>query len=595
MKISGRVREVFFPIGWRCLIGACLSAIAVIVCLVYGAQALEERWLRYYGYYFTLVSSIAFLVLLGVEVVKNELSRSNFTWLANKSGFIACVVGCFFIFVHADFGYKIVMDEYLLAGTAENLHRSGEVFVTSSQVQDPAGNGHVPLRQFTDKRPWFYPFLVSVLHDLSGHREVNSFLLNAFIGVALVITVGFFGNGLWPGAGAWLAILLTASLPLVAQNATGGGMELLNLWLLILLMVMAATYLEQPTRAKEGLLCLVAVLLAYTRYESALFVLPTAAVVIRGWFRQGRPLLSTATLITPLLLIAAGWQVIGFMGSTSRWELTRAASEPFAAEHFFSNLPHALNFFSTMDGSLANSPLLALCGFVAMVAAPMLIRHNRARFIENPFWLSTLIFAPFLVIQFGFMLGFHASRLDSPFVSRYVLPFCWLLVLSTIILGFHLVARKPAHARLLILLLGLYGFVYTIPTNAKAIFTKRNFAVNEQEWLTVLAQEELPLGTLWVDSVTLQHVLADRAVITPNRAEANREWLKAQLKEGVYPAAVCVERLVLSGREFEPTGASTLDVDEAMGSELFEERSFRPFTLTRVHLFRFDRTLKDQP
>ena len=580
------MREVFLPIKWRSLIAVSLSALAVGVCVIFADQAVAAGWLRYYGYYFTWVSSIGLLALLGVAVLQGDLSRSNFTWLINRSGLTACALGCAFIFLQADFGYKIVMDEYLLASTAENLHRSGEVVVTPAQIQDPAGNELVPLQQFTDKRPWFYPFLVSVLHDLLGFREVNSFLLNGCIGVALVITVGYFGNGLWAGAGAWLAILLMASLPLVAQNATGGGMELLNLWLLILLMVMAATYLEQPTRAKEGLLCLVAVLLAYTRYESTLFIFPTAVVVIRGWFRRGRSLLSVATLLTPLLLIAAGWQVIGYMGASSGWELTRDATKPFATEHFFSNLPHALNFLTTVDGSLANSPLLALCGLVALVAAPMLIRHNRVRFIENPFWLSTLIFAPFIMLQFSFMLGFHASRLDSPFVSRYALPFCWLLVLSTIILGYHLVARHPARARALILLVGLYGFAYTIPTNAKAIFTQRNFAVNEQEWLMLLAEEELPAGTLWIDSVTLQHVLAGRAVITPNRATANREWLQAQLKDGVYPAVMRVERLVLNGRDFESTGAATFDVGGGMEFERFKERSFRPFTLTRVHITR---------
>src|SRR5258708_19276052 len=148
---------------------------------------------------------------------------------------------------------------------------------------------------YLDKRPYFYPFLVSLLHDLTGYRLLNAYLVNAMLMPAALGLVFVFGRLLTGWQGGLLAVVLLGSLPLLGQNATGSGMELLNFVMILAAMVLAAEYLRAPKEEALAALALAAVLLAQARYESALYVLPVAGLVFLGWLRARRILLPWQT------------------------------------------------------------------------------------------------------------------------------------------------------------------------------------------------------------------------------------------------------------------------------------------------------------
>ena len=110
-------------------------------------------------------------------------------------------------------------------------------------------------------------------------------------------------------------------------------------------------------------------LLAQTRYESAVFILPVAALLIWGWMKVGRMILPWSIWLTPVFLIPYVLQNRQFDSNASLWELAGpggGASEPFALHYLPDNLGHALAFFFDTSGYQANSILFAVMGLVAL-------------------------------------------------------------------------------------------------------------------------------------------------------------------------------------------------------------------------------------
>ena len=88
---------------------------------------------------------------------------------------------------------------------------------------------YVIIEGMMDKRQLFFPFLVSILHDLIGYRPSNAFVLNGILVFVFLPLVNAAGRRLAGRMAGWLGVVLFAGLPLLAQNATGGGFELLNI------------------------------------------------------------------------------------------------------------------------------------------------------------------------------------------------------------------------------------------------------------------------------------------------------------------------------------------------------------------------------
>ncbi|MBA3854852.1 MAG: hypothetical protein C0503_10575, partial [Gemmatimonas sp.] len=159
---------------------------------------------------------------------------------------LALVVGCSTVWVaHERQGFKILADEVLLLGTSMVMHQEREVSypIRAADLRGPFELTHRVL----DKRPYFFPFLVSVVHDVTGYRGTNPFHVNAVLGcvfLGLVYVLGWrIAGQRWAGA---LLVLLFTGLPLLAQQAAGGGFELLNLVMIALVLLLGWRYAERP-------------------------------------------------------------------------------------------------------------------------------------------------------------------------------------------------------------------------------------------------------------------------------------------------------------------------------------------------------------
>ena len=543
-----------------------------------------KQVVRHAGYWFTLVAfsgAVFYGVRLGLEQKQklqdrelNEFCQQWFPWCC----FVLLISGM--VFVHAEIGPKIMMDDEVLVSTAKNLHLSREVHTPTYGRWIHQSFDY--FEGYVDKRPWMYPFCVSLVHDLSGYRLQNPYIFNGLISVVIIAALAILGGLLSGRRGAILLPLLWLTVPLFQQNATGAGMDLLNVLMLVLILIFAINYWRRLDANSEGLLALAGVMLAYTRYESVLFLPIIACIIVIGWYLRGAIILSAGTIFAAPLLLGVFLQNKFFVDTTSLWEFRAGVVEPFS----FSNLPvnsvGAVDFFFNVSDAYANSLWLSMLGAVAVVFFVVYcVRENRLLLRAKPEHAIAFLMGLGLCIHFIVILCYYEGRLDRLAASRFALPMYLLMSYCVVIVAEHFHYKRAVWRCLVVgSILFLIGF--TLPMNSKAIFTHRNFVAEEVQWVEQELSSRPKVGLLIVSQYSLSWTLRNYSSLTAPVAIASADRLSQELENGKFTELYLVDELEC---DRSPDGDLLLQSQlplEVFSLETIAERSFRPFYLTRI-------------
>lgn len=462
----------------RLLVFGLCAVLSVAAGFFLVSPRAAERIIAAGGYYYMLgVFSLFVFYAMRVVGARRAVWRE---WL-RRPGWtgVALAVATAFVLWSDPFRHKVLFDEYVLQATAFHLHSTKEVG-TVIRAYDLFGTW-LPIDTFLDKRPYFFTFLLSLLHDLSGYRLTNIFVLNSACTAAVLGLIFWFARELTNRACALLAVGLLATMPLLGQNATGAGMEMHNLAMLLGTMCAALLYLRAPDTDRLALLCLAAVLLAQSRYESVIYVGPVAVVIVLGWWRAGRVLLPWIAIAAPLLLVPYAWHNRVVSATPLLWQLHEGQKTRFSLDYLADNLAGAFNFFFNFGPALANSWWLSALGFAGLGWA--LLRALRRP--RTPPWPATAVvtaaFAAGVAANLALLMFYYWSRLDDVIASRFALPACLMLALCAAWLVWRLQARGPA-LRWACLGTGVFLLVSALPAMAHRLYTNQNLVMQEVEW-----------------------------------------------------------------------------------------------------------------
>ncbi|MBW7896009.1 MAG: glycosyltransferase family 39 protein [Opitutaceae bacterium] len=482
-------------------------------------------------------------------------------------------------------GFKILADEVLLLGTSMVMHQEREVSypIRATDVQGPFQFTH----KVVDKRPFFYPFLVSLVHDTTGYRGTNPFWVNTALGflfLGLIYVIAWrLAASRWAGV---FAVLLFTGLPLLAQQAAGGGFELLNLVLISGVILLGWRYAERPDDNSLTALCLAAVLLAYTRYESVLFILPVAAIALWGWVRVNRVILPGMVVAAPLLLLPYVLQNRVFEANTGAWELASKpeAGAPFAFSYVADNLGHALGFFFDLSGYQPNSIFFAAGGLLALpFFALIIVRTLRAGLSAAPReWVVAMIGLGLFGIGALLMLYFW-GQFDHPVIRRLSLPVHLLMALAIVVVGARLI-RSPAGwrwtgAAALIALL-LQG----VPSMARQAYAWEYMPGIEMAWRQEFIRRHPQKDYLFIDRDSIYWITQRVAATAIAQAADRREGLAFHLRNHTFTAMYVFQRFTVD----QATGALTLDPADDIGPG-FDLEPVLEKRIATLHLARISR------
>jgi len=536
------------PERGRLALFALFGALAVVVGFRAVDPRLASRLITGWGYYYIL-GVFAWFVYYAWKVARER--RAVWTgWLRRpgRAGLLIAAAAAFAIWSDP-FKHKILYDEYVIQGTAYAMHATKEVSTTVRAYD--IGGTWLSIDTFLDKRPFFFPFLVSLVHDLTGYRMANLFALNAAFACALLALVFWLGRELAGSGPALLAVGLLATTPLFGQNATGAGMDLHNLTMIVLVACLAALYLRVPGEDRLSLLVLGAVLLAESRYESIIFIGPVAFVVAAGWVRAGRVMLPWPALVAPLLLIPYAWHNRVLSTMPFFWQLQDGQTSAFGLGNILNNLRGAWAFLFNSGPGLANSWYLSAMGFGGigwLVWGGWRRFRSRTRAPYSGAEIAALAFGAGVVGHFCVLLFYWWARFDDLMASRFALPSCAAFALLTARWVSEVERPRLPALKIAAAGLGVWVLLGALPAIALRLYTDQNLVMQELDWEHAIVASRPGPVLLITNKSTIPFVLWHIPAIVSGIGRIRGEQIRYHLKEGTF-------KEVLVAQAMRPTSA----------------------------------------
>jgi hypothetical protein len=529
----------------RLLTFGVMGLVAFLIGFVLVPPATIERLITHGGYYYILGVFAAFVVY-ALRVAQPRWSGllaglRNAGWMG-----VTVIAGTLFALWSDSFAHKVLFDEYVLQGTAWHMHATKEV-ATPMRAYDFAGTW-LAIDTFLDKRPYFFTFLLSLLHDLTGFRLQNVYILNgALTGVTLGAVAWLVHALTRRVAAVMLSVALLATLPVFGQNATGASMELHNLAMIAVVMVCAVVYLRAPDPNRLALLIFGAVLLAQCRYESVIFVLPVAWIIVVGWLKAKQLLLPWPALIAPLLLVPYAWHD-RFVGSKPiLWQLREGESARFGWQYLAGNLEGARSFFFSITSVQPSSLGLSVLGLGALVwVLVRFIQRWRLRPSAGALSPSILVTAAFgltIAANLGILMFYYWSRLDDFVTARFALPFYMTLAVLVGWTAHSLERCCWPGVRLASAVLVAWMLVIGAPAYARRLYTQHNLVMHEIEWELQQASSRPRPPLVITNKATMPFLLNRIPAVNTAAARGRGAQIMWHLEQGTFPDVMVMQVL----------------------------------------------------
>ncbi len=531
-------RLAALPAGRPAVFG--LVAVAAVYLAFIGTSASTASiFIKRGGYYVLLLVFVFWLAALW-RVWRDPAKRDGIPRRELLVAILAVLGFSAVAISNETFRSKILYDEFVLQSTAFNMHFFRDITVMV-RGYDVLGS-FLSTDNYLDKRPYFYPFLISLVHDFTGYRSDNAYAVNTAL---LPLTLGIaylLGRMVSGWRGGLLAVGLLGSLPLMAQNATGSGMELLNITMLLAAVGLGAAYLKQPDELRLSAFILTVVLLTQCRYESALYVLPAGMVVLAGWWQTRRITLSWAAVFTPLLLVPAALHNKVLTHNPVLWELRENQVSRFGFEHVPGNLRGAVEFLFSSLHQQSNSLWLSLLGTVSVgwIIARLVWRRPAPAALA-PVHQVWLVFGLGIVANTVLVMFYFWASFMDPMASRFSLPLCVLLAFAAVSFAAWLDRRGPA-TPVLLFVTGIYFLGLFIPNQAQHRYS--HLGIDEIEWERRFVAALDPAERLIVtNKSTLPWLLEQKPAILLERAQIVTDRLQHQLTEGPFHEILVIQTL----------------------------------------------------
>jgi hypothetical protein len=378
--------------------------------------------------------------------------------------------------------------------------------------------------------------------------------------------------------------VLFAGLPLLAHNATGGGFELLNLVMILAALLLGARFVEKRDPPSLTAFCFAALLLAQVRYESVIFLLPVALLVLWVWWREGRAVLAWPVILAPLLMVHYPLQHRIFDLRVYAWELGSKPgyATPFSFSYIPDNLDHALRFFFGRATDQPNSLVLSALGCIAVpFFALLVIKRLRALATEPPISVATTLFALGFAAQFALMMVYFWGRFDDVVIRRLSLPTHLGMVLAVLAVLPQFAGAAIGRVLLWVATLGLLS--RSVPSMAAHAYSQEYLPGKETAWRREFIAQQTRRDYLVIDNdsiLWIAHEIASTPVLQAKGPR--RPDLIFHLRNHTFSDVYVFQRYTIDA----DTGRMTLRDGDDLGPgfilETVREERLQVLTLSRL-------------
>jgi len=500
-------------------------------------------FIAHWGYWIMFIGVAAYLFQLWRFI---RLKSPSTFFGRYRIGLLVALLGTFFLEVNEPRQFKVLLDEFVISSVARNMHFSRE-----ATFSDRAHNVNDRLEIFDahiDKRPFFFQFTLSCLHDITGYRPQNVFVLNGIATFLLLFSAYYFGvqYGGWrlgiACVGLWLA------LPLLAQCATSGGYDVFNLLMLFLVWYFGREYLRTGNAVSQNVLVLTTLHLAQVRYESILFVVPVSAIILIRWVRQREIQIGWVAVVAPLFLFLPLLINFVFTHTPGSFQ-TDPGQSFFGLGYLLENTGRAVWYLFNPSLSATNSFWFSAIGLVSAVAFVVRVMSLRKDFLENDDNKVVALIGLFILGNTVLVLCNFWGQWDDPAASRFSLPLHLLFVCCFASMATEFARKRPISTWVPVSIMTV-AFAFSVPAAAQNCATRMLWQGREYTWFLEQLDKPTHRGAL-VISQTLGPILYDHPAIDIQVAEVNKWKVSECLRNSVYPEIVVLERFVVDYQTLE--------------------------------------------
>lgn len=553
-----------------------VAALVVAVRFVTINQFVVQGLVVKYGYWAIAMTFAGFVVLLA----RQAPSAGGILQLckAHRAGLITVLLAVIYFQVHEPREFKVLFDEFVISGVARNMHFDREpTYPARGHYFD--GRLYI-LYSGLDKRPFFFSFIISLAHDLTGYRPENVFYVNACMAAILLLLVYGYGFTMGGPRLGCLGVLILAGLPLVAQNATGGGFELANLVMILTLYFLGRFYYRSPGTQGLDLFILAAVLLAQARYESLLYVLVVPAVVLCKWRLEKRITLTWLAAISPVMILIPLLVNKLFLANPAFFQ-TGPGQAFISVNYLLDNAKVAMFYLFHPDFDSTNSVLLSVLGVFGVAFFIFLAWKNiKQWFLQRGEDLVLFFIFSVTCVDTIVALCVFWGDWNDPMVSRFSLPLQLLMVILTLRVTVEFLASRPL-PKWTMVVAGMWIVLFATPASARLYKTDHIITAREYSWLFDYLAHKGP-DTLTVSGSCIGPILHNMPAISIESAKQARWQIKACLDEGIYKEIIVFQRFRMDYKSGRYVEDGPTQLGGGFKLETIMERKFHIDMISRI-------------
>ena len=566
----------------KALVLAVTASLVLALRFAWATPKQAEWFQAQLGYY--VVLALLIVALLFFRQVAG--ARGWFTWAywrQHRGALLLVGAGSLFLHLHEPHMLRVFYDEPTHALVALSMHLDKSA--VGATVSNYVGQAFVTGDPYATTRPYLFSLLVSLLHDLTGYRVANVFVLNALL-TPLVLLGGYLlAHKVGGRLAGYVATSLLITLPLLAQNVTSGGYDVLNMALVAALVLVTLAYFQSEPPARAPLMNLslaLALLLAVTRPESVLYLIPWSAVTLTRWWRDRRMELTAFAAVSPIFLLPAFMSNLHMMHNDVAMDAAARTSGQalFAVANLPKHLADAVYYFVHFDLDSTNSVALSLLGGVGFVALLVQVagsvRARRVNVAEAMFaWFALSVLAIYLFI----LTQFWSSPTD-PLAARFCLALSLVLAVTAgwLVAQVNWLAARP---RVVAGALVLWGVLVAAPAMSRSASTDAMTPAWADRYFTDFAKARDRRTTLYAMAGNASFIVSGFASTLIHRVRIMPAAHVRALKAGLYKEILVLQTLQpVNGGRWQPTPGQELPDNVVL--ETVDQRAVGPFVLARV-------------
>jgi hypothetical protein len=544
MGVTKNTRSAVYVINLAALLAFIVLLTWSLIC-----RAEMPRLFANVSYYLTFILIMVWsvhAVLFGKATGFSFIRLLKSHWPGILIAFaLTCVV-----FLSVKVGFKTLSDETNLLSVSRSMLDDKTAYNTTT-AQYYYGNLQ-PINRDIPKRSLVFPFLVYLIHAVTGFRYQNAFILNFIIMFLLLAGTFILTRKLLDFASALAALLLVLSYPVVTIFGTSGGFDLLNSAFFILVMVVVYSFVRNPSSAGFSFVIACLLFFANIRYESILFLLLIPLLLWPKIKWQHLKDSSHLFCIAPLVNLPYLWErILQPKGQFESFKDVKLFSFDSLAENLTSFFGNLLDFKYRLPyaGFVTIASILILLYLVVQI-----LRRKIPLLSHQRYFLLVLLISVGVSTLMYFALFF--GHYTHPSSARY-------FITLSIFLAFGPVALRIFRPQLVsassLLLFSVICFIFYHPIAVEGRFINTLTLNRTTEHCIRFLDKTNDQNILVVSPRPGQYVAIGYGAVDFSYANADKASLLVQLKRHLYSRL-----MVFQDIEYEtglPAADSVLDAD----------------------------------